>query len=235
MKTEEIVKEIKSFGSPAIKNIHKNHGAVEPFYGVKVEDLKKIGKKIKGNHEMAMALYDTGISDAMYLAGIIADGKKMSKQELEKWANNATWHMISEYTVAWVASESAFAEELSEKWINSKSEKLSSSGWSTYGAIVSMTPDEKLDISKYKALLDRVAETITNAPNRVRYTMNAFVICTGGYVPELTKYAQEIANKIKGAEVNLGNTACKLPSAYEYIEKMKARGVIGKKKKTVKC
>jgi hypothetical protein len=30
-------------------------------------------------------------------------------------------------------------------------------------------------------------------------------------------------------------TACKVPSAVDYIKKIEARGSIGKKKKTVKC
>ena len=79
MKTADIVKELKSLGSQSIKNVLIKHGAQEPFYGVKVEDLKKISKKIKGNHELAMDLYDTGISDAMYLAGIVADGPEQGR------------------------------------------------------------------------------------------------------------------------------------------------------------
>ena len=235
MKASEIIKELKTLGSQSIKNVLVKHGAKEPFYGVKIEELKKISKKIKGNQELAMELYDSGISDAMYLAGIIADGSKMSKKELQQWAEKASWNLISEYTVPWVTSESKYGEELADKWIDSKSEKIATSGWNTLGAIASMTPDEKLNIKKYKDLLDRVSKTIHSSPNRVRHTMNVFIISIGGYVPELTKYAQEISKKIGAVEVDMGGTSCKVPSAFDYIEKMKARGVIGKKRKTVKC
>ncbi len=33
----------------------------------------------------------------------------------------------------------------------------------------------------------------------------------------------------------MGNTACQVPYAPDYIAKMEKRGVIGKKRKTVKC
>ena len=232
---KRFVKELKSKGSESIKKVLVKHGATEPFYGVKVEELKKIGKKIKGNQELAMELYNTGISDAMYLAGLVADGSKMSKKELEQWAERAPWQMISEYTVAWVASESKFGEELALKWIDSKSEKISSSGWTTLGAIVTITPDDKLDIKKYKALLDRVAKTIHKAPNRTRSTMNSFIISAGSYISELTKYAQEISKKIGTVMIDVGDTACKVPSAFDYIEKVKSKGKLGVKKKTAKC
>ena len=42
MKPEQIIKEIKAAGNETIKKIHMKHGAKEPFYGVKVQDLKKI-------------------------------------------------------------------------------------------------------------------------------------------------------------------------------------------------
>ena len=235
MKTTEILKELKSLGSQSIKNVLVKHGAKEPFYGVKVEDLKKISKKIKGDQDLAMELYDTGIYDAMYLAGIIADGQKMSKKDLEQWAEKANAKGISEYTVAWVASESKFGWELALKWIESKKENIATSGWATLGAIASITPDENLDIKKYKALLDRVGKTIHQSPNRVRHTMNGFIISTGSFIKELTDYAQEIGKKIGVVYVDMGDTSCKVPSAVEYIEKIKAKGLIGRKKKTVKC
>jgi hypothetical protein len=98
-----------------------------------------------------------------------------------------------------------------------------------------MTPDEKLNIKKYKSLLDRVAKTIHQSPNRVRHTMNGFIISAGSYIKELTSYAQEIAKKMGPVKINMGDTACKVPSAFDYIEKIKSRNAIGKKRKTVKC
>jgi 3-methyladenine DNA glycosylase AlkD len=38
-------------------------------FGVKIGDLKVIQKKVKKDHQLAMELFDTGIYDAMYLAG----------------------------------------------------------------------------------------------------------------------------------------------------------------------
>ena len=45
MTTREVLKELESYSSESIKKVFLKHGAREPFYGVKVEDLKKIQKK----------------------------------------------------------------------------------------------------------------------------------------------------------------------------------------------
>src|ERR1700756_5039818 len=101
MTAEEIVQELKLLGSENIKKVLLKHGIPEPFFGVKVEDLKKIQKRIKKDYQLALDLYDTGIYDAMYLAGLIADDPKMTKKDLQRWAEKAHCDALSQYTVPW--------------------------------------------------------------------------------------------------------------------------------------
>ncbi len=140
------------------------------MYGVKVGDMKVILKQIKGNQKLALDLYATGNSDAMYLAGLAVDGSRMTKSEIETWAKEASWHMISEYSVAWVASENAAGRQLAMKWIKSKEMKLAATGWATYSSIVSTLPDEKLNLGEIDSLLNKAVEDIHQAPDRVSYT-----------------------------------------------------------------
>ena len=229
------MKELEKKGSESIKKIFLNHGAKGPLFGVKVGDLKVIQKKVKKDHKLAMELFGTGIYDAMYLAGLIADESKMSKKDIQQWAEKSPSHGISEYTVAWVAAESDYGWELGMKWIDSPKETIASSGWNTLSGVIAMKPDNELDIALIKKLLQRIVKEIHSAPNLVRYTMNGFVIGVAGFIKELTKVAIEVSKKIGDVYVDMGGTACKVPSAPDYIKKMEARGSIGKKKKTVKC
>jgi hypothetical protein len=50
MTAQEILDELKSLGNEATKKVLLKHGAREPFFGVKVEDLKKIQKRIKKDY-----------------------------------------------------------------------------------------------------------------------------------------------------------------------------------------
>lgn len=232
---DQLMKELKKKGSEQTRKTFARHGAPDNMFGVKVADLKVIAKKIKGNQELALELYETGNGDAMYLAGMVADGSVMTKKQLETWAKKSNWQMISEYTVAWVASESKHNRALALKWMDAKKESVASSGWCTYAGIVAVTPDEDLDLKEIKSLLKRVEKEIAAAPNRVRYTMNGFVIAVGGYVVPLAKQAKATAKKIGKVEVEMNGTACKVPDALPYIEKMESAGRAGKKRKTVRC
>jgi hypothetical protein len=98
-----------------------------------------------------------------------------------------------------------------------------------------MKPDEELDIPALTKLLSQIPKEIHKEANRVRYTMNGFVISLGAYVNPLSEKAVQVAEKIGPVTVEMGGTSCKVPSAPEYIEKAKARGSLTKKKKTCKC
>ena len=143
--------------------------------------------------------------------------------------------MISEYTVPWVAAESNYGHELAIEWMKSDKENIASAGWATYSCLLALTPDEKLNKKEIKSLLERIEKEINKARNRVKQTMNGFVIAVGGYVPELTALAIETGKRIGAVTVDMGGTACKTPYSPDYIEKIKKRGTLGKKKITVKC
>ena len=235
MTAQEIVQEIKPLGKDSYKKVLLNHGIQEPVFGVKIEDLKKIQKRIKKDYQLALDLYDTGIYDAMYLAGLIADDLRMTKKDLRHWINNATSGSLCEYTVPWVAAESNHGRELALEWIELKKENVAAAGWATLSGLVSIKDDAELDLAELKRLLERVQKTIHEQPNRVRYSMNGFVIAIGSYVRALTDLAIKTGGKIGPVSVDMGGTACKVPFAPEYIEKVRKRGTIGKKRKTPKC
>lgn len=235
MTTSEIMQQLEAMGSETTKNTLMKHGAKEPFFGVKVGDLKKLVKKVKKNHELALALYDTGNSDAMYLAGLIADEKQMTKTHLQHWADHAYWYMISEYTVPWVAAETDFGWELALEWIQSDEERIAAAGWATLSSLVGYKKDEELNLDKLDELLEQVAAQVHGAKNRVRYAMNGFVIAVGAGIADLTDKALAVAQQIGKVSVDMNGTACKVPLATTYIQKVIDRGAVGKKRKTTRC
>ena len=141
MTTKEILSELEEYGEEQTKSTYIKHGAKEPLFGVKVQDLKKILKKTKKNHELSLELYATGNYDAMYLAGLMADEKQITKEQLELWIGQAYWSYLSEYAVPWVAAETKHGFELGIKWIQSDIETVASAGW---GTLIKLLPKGEL-------------------------------------------------------------------------------------------
>ncbi|MBK7704358.1 MAG: DNA alkylation repair protein [Acidobacteria bacterium] len=235
MTADEILDELRPLGSDSYKRVIFNHGVAEPCFGVKIGDMQKIVKRIKMDYQLALDLYDTGVYDAMYLAGLIADDARMTKSDLQNWVSKAYCRGLTSATVAWVAAGSPHGWEIALEWIESDKPLVASAGWSTLGAILSVKDDSELDLAALGTLLERVTKTIHGEDDLVRYYMNSFVIAVGGYVKSLTASAMAAAETIGPVTADLGNTSCQVPSAAEYIRKIEKRGAIGKKRKTAKC
>ena len=54
MTLDQVMSELAAKGSEATKKLLLKHGAKEPFFGVKVGDLKPIHKKLKGDQTLAL-------------------------------------------------------------------------------------------------------------------------------------------------------------------------------------
>lgn len=222
-------------GSESIKRIYLRHGAKEPFFGLKVADMKIIAKKLKGEQALALELYATGNGDAQYLAGMIVDGKAMTRAQVQAWAEQASWRMISATIVPWVVSEHPEGFALAREWIGSPREEMVIAGWASLGAWVTVVPDDRLEVGELGKLLDRVGKTLPAAPDRVRQAMNGFIIACGTYVAPLGDHAIRIARKVGRVEVDVGATDCKIPDAESYIMKSRRGAAVAAKRKTVRC
>ncbi len=235
MKLKEVMAELAAKGSESTKRILLKHGAKEPFFGVKIAELKVIQKRLKGGQALAIELYATGNGDAQYLAGMVADGTKMTRAQVQSWADKAAWRMISGTIVPWVAAEHPDGFTLAREWIDSPKEHVAIAGWASLGALVTVLPDERLPMKELGALLDRVVKTLPAAPNRVRQAMNNFIISCGAYVAPLGDKAIATARKLGQVQVDVGDTDCRIPDAESYIMKSRRGAPIAPKRKTVRC
>ena len=235
--TQSLLDELKSKGSEKARITYARHGIpIDRTFGVSVADLKLIAKKIKGRQTLALDLYETGSMDAMYLAGMVADGALMTPAQFQSWATGAVgMPMIAEYTVPWVTVENPHARDLANQWIKSAEEQIACSGWCTWSGLVATRSDDTLDLAELEDRLAFIVSHIQSAKNRVRLTMNGFVIAVGTYVKPLLSSARSAAEKINLIAVDMGDTACKVRFAIDAIAKVESAGKVGQKKKTIRC
>jgi len=229
--------ELEQKGTERGRKMYVQHGMPpDRVFGVSVADLKVIMKSIKGNQVLAYELYATHNVDAMYLAGMIADGSKMSPELLDQWAVGAIGApMIAEYPVPWVTVENSKATEIARKWIGADEDQVQSSGWCTFAGLATTKADGQLNLSEIEDLLKMVAKEINTKPNRAKLTMNGFVIAVGACVTPLHQVAMATADEIGAISVDMGGTACKVRLASEAIQKAESAGQVGKKRKTIRC
>jgi len=215
MSLSEVMSELKKAGSEQTRKTYRRHGAAEPMFGVSFATLKALYKRIRVDHELALALWNTGNFDARNLAVKVVDPANMSVADLDTWASTRTANMCHGY-VAHVAAEGPHAFERADAWLAAKEVWLRCSGWLLVAAMAQK--DETTPDSWFLGRLAEIEKTMHTAPNAQRASMNHAVIGIGARNPSLRKAAMAAAKRIGKVEIDHGDTACKTPDAAECIE-----------------
>ena len=213
----DTMRELERAGSAQTCKTYARHGATGPMFGVSFATLKALTKRINVDHELALALWDTGNFDARNLAVKIVDPLRMTPADLDRWVRESSTARICGGYVAMLAAEGPHAAAKSAQWLASKDSGERCAGWTLLGQLA-----QRNETSPDKVFEQRLAEierAIHAAPNREREVMNMAVITIGCRNAALRKSALAAAKRIGTVEVDHGDTACKTPSAPDYLEK----------------
>jgi 3-methyladenine DNA glycosylase AlkD len=208
---------LEKAGSAQTRKTYARHGVTGAAFGVSFAALKVLRKRIGVDHDLALALWDTGNFDARNLAVKVADPARMSPADLDRWAG-ADWVRMCGMYLASLAAEGPHAAAKAAQWLAADREELRLAGWGLVGQMASR--DEAAPDAWFSELLARIGRSIHGAPNRERYAMNQALIAIGGRSPALRKAALAAAKRIGTVEVDHGDTECRTPAAAPYIEKM---------------
>lgn len=86
---DDVLKQLKAMAVPDNLTGMARYGIdVENRFGVSVPEIRKLAKKIGKNHDLALYLWKTGISDAMILASLLAEPEKMTDEQMEEWVSD---------------------------------------------------------------------------------------------------------------------------------------------------
>ncbi|NUN47213.1 MAG: DNA alkylation repair protein [Candidatus Brocadiae bacterium] len=212
----EAMSALEKAGSAQTRKTYARHGASEPMFGVSFATLKMLVKRIRVDHELALALWKTGNFDARNLAVKIADPAQITPADLDRWAAAPSAAMCHGY-VAHLAAESPHARTRADAWLASKDELLRCSGWLLVGAMAMC--DEATPAAWFAERLATIQKSIHESPDGEREAMNRAVIAIGCRDASLRKAATLAAKRIGTVEVDHGDTACKTPEAVPYIDK----------------
>lgn len=89
--------------------------------GVGNSDLRPLARKVKRNHERALALWDSGIREARLMAAFTGEPKKITIEQCRRWAADFdSWEIVD--TVSDLFARTPFWRELVEEFAKDERE-----------------------------------------------------------------------------------------------------------------
>src|SRR5436190_16420010 len=105
MTVKEILKQLESLGNKARRAHNTKNGAGNNQFGVPMGDIRVLAKKIKTNHELALALWQTGNIDAQFLATLLIKPKNLSADELDRLVRSVTFVHVADWLNSYVVKQ----------------------------------------------------------------------------------------------------------------------------------
>lgn len=219
MKVKDVFALLQNLGNEKVYRQNLKQGAGENQFGVKLGDIRKLAQKIKTNHELALQLWDTGNSDARFLAILLMQPEKLGIEQTCRMVQSIKFVRVADWFNSYILNKHPEKDQLREKWLQSDHPMEARSGWSLTAEKVAKNP-EGLDIP---SLLDRIENEMAGAAPEVQWTMNFTLANIGIYFPELRQRAISVGEKLgiyKDYPVSKG---CTSPFAPVWINEMVGR------------
>jgi len=219
MTLNETLKQLKALGNEKMRAQNTKHGAGTNQFGVRLGDIKALAKKIKSNHKLALALWETGNIDAQLLATLLVKPAGLSADEMDRMVRAVTFVQVADWLYSYVVKLHTDKETLRQGWMVTDHPMAARAGWALTAGRVVKSPDG-LDLV---ALLDRIESEMGSAAPEVQWTMNSCLAEIGIHFPKHRKRALAIGEKLGIYRDYPCSKGCTSPFAPIWINAMVAR------------
>lgn len=177
---EATLAQLEALGTERLRAQNTKRGAGDNQFGVQLGDIRKLAAKIKTDHALALALWETGNLDARLLAILLMKPKDLSGDDMDRLVRSVDYAWLADWLTNYVVSKHPDKESLRQKWTADEDPWAARAGWSLTSQRIDKSP-EGLDLP---ALLDRIQSEMPGAAPEVQWTMNYCLAGIGIHHPE---------------------------------------------------
>lgn len=219
MNKEEVIGQLEALGNPKMKAHHIKFGSQENVYGVKMGDIRALAKKIKTDHELALALWETGNVDSRLLAILIMKPKELSKDQVNEMIKSMQYSQVADWFQSYVIKELDFKDSLRIEGMKSSHPMEARAAWALTAGKVARDPDQ-VNIPE---LLDTLESEMGSADPLIQWTMNTCLAYIGIHHAEYRDRALAIGEKLGVLRDYPTSKGCTSPFAPIWINEMVKR------------
>jgi len=198
-KLNEILKELKSHSNP--KNVEgMARFGINPknTLGVPVPFIRKMGKDIGRNHELAQQLWSSGNHETRILAGLIDDSKLVTEEQMEKWVKDFDSWDVCDQVCMNLFDKTLFAYKKAIEWSSKKEEFVKRAAFALMASL--SVHDKKAKDEDFLKFLPVIKTESTDERNFVKKAVNWALRQIGKRNKKLQKEAIKTAKEIQKIE-----------------------------------
>jgi len=162
---------IERLGSEASRTGMARYGInVDRAVGVSIYELRRIARELGRDHELALALWDTGLHEARHLASMVDEPERVDAAQMEAWVRAFdSWDLCDQVTSN-LFDKTALAYEKAREWCGREREFEKRAGFATVAALA--VQDKAAGDEPFLAFLDLVRREAGDGRNFVKKAVN---------------------------------------------------------------
>ena len=139
-------------------------------FGVPVPELRRIAKGHRRDHELALALWQTGSHEARLLAGMVDDPAQVTEEQMESWAADFDSWDVCDQVTSNLFDKTPFAYDKVAEWSGREDEWVKRAAFATAAALA--VQDKKAADERFVPILALVRREAGDDRNFVKKAVN---------------------------------------------------------------
>lgn len=167
-------------------------------FGVPVGQMRAHARSIGADHDLAIALWETGWYEARMMASFVGDPHRVTRSEMDAWAADFDNWAICDTVCFHLYDRVPFAWEMAWEWIESPDEFVKRAGF----VLMAVLPAPAGDTgdSTFLACLQAIERCATDERNFVKKGVNWALRAIGRHSIPLNQAATEVAQRLARSE-----------------------------------
>ena len=145
--------------------------------GVSVADIRLLAKRLGKNHELAAALWKTGVYEARMLTSFVDEPDRVTAAQMDRWCRDFDNWGICDTVCFHLFDRTPFAWEKARQWSTSPREFVKRAGFALMASLV--VHDKAAPGPRFLAFLPLIEQGAQDERNFVKKAVNWALRCIG--------------------------------------------------------
>jgi 3-methyladenine DNA glycosylase AlkD len=193
---EEVLEKLRAKAQPdQLAGMARYGMTVEKRLGVKIPELRRLAKEIGRDHQLALALWETGVAEAMILASMIDIPEEVSEAQMEAWvADFDSWDVCDQVCMN-LFEKTPLVWDKIRKWAEREEEFVKRAAFALIACLA--WHDKGADDETFIALIPVIKAGATDGRNYVKKAVSWALRNIGKRNPALNKTAIRVAEELR--------------------------------------